>query len=147
MQQVLEDDCTKYDLQTFKLSVQDQSFSLESGKIQNNCYNLTLEKLDRIISWFDRLTEFQKVANKTRQKLDLRISEKKFFEMADDLTEIVHSVLTIKISFYPLHMEEFIEKCNELERTLRVLPFHISDYKISQYKWLVNLILNCDRDS
>lgn len=145
IQKVFEAGCTGYDLQAFKLSVQDQLSSLESGKTQNNSYNLTLEKLDRIISCFDRLIEFQRFANKKRYTLDLRNFEKTFLEMANDLTEIVHPVS--KISYYPPFMEEFIEKCNELERKLRVLPHLISDDKISQYNWLVKLNINYDRDS
>jgi hypothetical protein len=77
--------------------------------------------------------------------MDLRNFEKTFLKMANDLTEIVHPVS--KISHYPPFMEEFIEKCNELERKLRVLPHLISDDKISQYNWLVKLNINYDRDS
>jgi uncharacterized protein (UPF0335 family) len=145
IQEVFEAGCTGYDLQAFELSVQDQLSSLESEKIQNNSYNLSLEKLDRIISCFDRLIEFQRFANKTRHTLDLRNFEKTFLEMANNLTEIVHPVS--KISYYPPHMAEFIEKCNELERKLRVLPYIITDDQISQYNWLAKLNLNYDVDS
>lgn len=145
IQTVFEADCTGYNLQALKISVQDQLSSLESEKIQNNSYHQIVEKFDKIISSFGRLVEFERFADKTRPTLDLINFEKIFLEMANDLTEIVYPVS--KISHYPPHMKELIEKCNELERKLRVVPYITTNDKISQYNWLAKLNRNSDVDS